>query len=220
VDAEVRPSGAPAIGVLGGTFDPVHLGHVAMAEAARDALNLDRVLLLPTAIPPHKVVPGLTSGAHRVAMLRLAVKGREGLEVCTLELETGGVCFTIDTLRRLREGPPACRPVFVLGTDSLLEIDTWREHEALLREFDLAVIERPGSDLDGSAPGAAGAVPEIDPPAGEGGRVFRLPMRPLPISSTQVRGIAADGGSLDGLVAPAVSRYIRANRLYGQEDQL
>jgi nicotinate-nucleotide adenylyltransferase len=224
---------APVIGVLGGTFDPVHRGHLSMAETALRVLGLERVLLLPTAIPPHKTVPHLTAGPHRAAMLRLALEGRDGLELCTLELDTGRVCYTIDTLRRLRMGPPPSRPVFVLGADSLVEIETWREHEALRREFDLAVIDRPGSPLgDGrllladasvtpiidlsAEPGLHGGRSMVSP--GTGGRIFRLPMDPDPVSSSEVRRAAAAGGDLADLVPAAVARYIRANRLYEKEE--
>jgi len=217
----------PVVGVLGGTFDPVHLGHLAMAETARRLLGLERVLLMPSAIPPHKSPPKLTPARHREAMLRLAVEDRPGLEVHTLELDSGGVCFTVDSLRRLRAGPPALRPVFVLGMDSLLEIGTWREHRSLLREYDLAVIDRPGSALatvrDRLLPEVLGALVEISGPAAAaaalhgdhpGGRVFHLPMDPVPVSSTEIRRLAAAGGNLDGLVPPAVARYIRSNALY------
>jgi GTP-binding protein len=227
-----QPEPAP-VGVLGGTFDPVHRGHLAMAESALRVLGLERVVLLPTAIPPHKSVPHLTSAAHREAMRRLALEGRPGLELSTAELDTGQVCYTIDSLRALREGPPRCNPVFVLGTDSLAEIETWHEHEALLREFDLAVIARPGGGSPQEVPRLPDAFTDrlIDVSAdptdastqdrralGRGGRIFSLPMAPLPISSTQVRRIAAAGGELGDLVPLAVARYIRANGLYRQED--
>lgn len=225
-------TGGPAVGVLGGTFDPVHLGHLEMARTAQRMLGLERLLLLPTAIPPHKSVPGLTSAAHRDAMLRIAVDGEEGLEVETMELDTGAVCYTIDTLRRLRQGPPALRPVFVMGMDSLLEIETWRAHEELVREFDLAVIDRDGEGPEEArrrlpadlvermvelpGPEAAGTAPG-EP--GQGGRIFHLPMTAIPVSSTRVRRLAARGESLAGLVPPAVARYIRDNDLYRQEDR-
>jgi nicotinate-nucleotide adenylyltransferase len=224
-------SAGPVIGVLGGTFDPVHLGHLAMARSALQILGLQRLLLLPTAIPPHKSVPGLTSAAHREAMLRLATAGEPGLKVETLELRTGHVCYTIDTLRRLRRGPPACRPLFVMGMDSLLEIETWREHEQLVREFDLAVIDRNGEGLEQArsrlpadlverlvrvaAPGADTPLPE----PGNGGRIYHLPLEEVPVSSTKIRARAAAGENLDGLVPPAVARYIRDNGLYRREER-
>jgi GTP-binding protein len=226
-EEKASPVDSPVVGVLGGTFDPVHFGHLAMAEAAQRFLGLDRVLLLPSAIPPHKSRPRLTSAQHREAMLRLAVEGRPGMEVSTLELDSGEVCYTIDTLRRLRRGPPPCRPVFVLGTDSLLEIGTWRDHEGLMREFDLAAVDRPGSILQESRARllepAAQSLVELDerepaasapPDLGSGGRIFHLRMAAHPVSSTEVRRLAAEGRSLDGLVPAAVARYIRSNDLY------
>ena len=225
-------TGGPTVGVLGGTFDPIHLGHLAMAQTARQLLHLERVLLLPTAIPPHKSVPGLTAATHREAMLRLAVEDEEGLEVETAELDTGAVCYTIDTLRRLRRGPPPCRPVFVLGMDSLLEIETWRDHESLVGEFDLAVIDRDGEGPEDARrklprdivermvmlPGTSLAADAPQAP-GPGERILHVPMTEVPVSSTRVRRLAARGQSLAGLVPPAVARYIRDNGLYRQEDR-
>lgn len=224
----------PVVGVLGGTFDPVHLGHLALATATRRALRLERVLLLPTAVPPHKSVPRLTAERHREAMLRLAIDGLDGLGISTLELETAGVCYTIDTLRRLREGPPSCRPLFVMGGDSLLDLHTWRDYRALLREFDLVVLDRPGALLldllqqiepwireairEVPEEGIDTEAPEAELP-GRGGRIFHIPIRPLAVSSTEIRRRAAEGRSLDGLVPDSVARYIRRNSLYRQEDQ-
>lgn len=227
-EEEPPGDGCPVVGVLGGTFDPVHLGHLAMAETALRLLDLERVLLMPSATPPHKSRPRLTPARHRAAMLRLAVEGRQGLEVCTMELDSGGVCYTVDSLRRLRRGPPPVCPVFVLGMDSLLDIGTWRDHEDLLWEFDLAVMDRPGAALvevrDRLLPRVADSLVEIgrhgpdDPPGlfqhGAGGRVFHLPMAEVPVSSTEVRQRAARREDLDGLVPPAVDRYIRSNDLY------
>lgn len=212
---------AQAVGVLGGCFDPVHLGHLALAEQARRLLGLRRMLLLLTAAPPHKSSGALSAVEHREAMLRLAVAGREGLEVCELDLAGDRVRYTIDSLRALRDGPPVCRPVFVMGMDSLLEIETWREYRRLLESFDLAVMDRPGGRLSESRRrlpahvanrlvGLESAPPDV----GAGGRIFHLPIDPVPISSTEIRSRVARGLPVDSLVPPGVAGYIRRSGLY------
>jgi nicotinate-nucleotide adenylyltransferase len=209
------------LGVLGGTFDPVHLGHLHVASGVRTALDIPRVLLVPCSIPPHKVRPGLTSSEHRLAMLRLAVAGRDGLEASSLELDRGGVSYTIDTLRALRQDRrPA--PVFVLGLDALLEIRLWREYEALLEEFDLIAVDRPGSDLRAVRaslePDLAFRLVAADSGSlGGGGRIHHLQIPPMPVSSSEVRALAARGMPLDGLVPPEVAGYIQSHGLYRQE---
>jgi nicotinate-nucleotide adenylyltransferase len=210
-----------AVGVLGGRFDPVHLGHLHVAGAIRSRLAFSRVLLMPCAIAPHKRGVALTDGADRLAMVRLAVEGKEGLEASSFELDRGGVSYTIDTLRGLL-ALPDCTPVFILGMDALLEIETWHDHRSLLREFDLVVVDRPGHDLErlpASLPGdvAARIVPAGSEPLGAGGRIHWLAVEPLPISSSEIRARAAESASLDGLVPPEVARYIQRRGLYRQE---
>jgi nicotinate-nucleotide adenylyltransferase len=225
--------GAAVTGVLGGTFDPVHLGHLEVAERSKACMGLEGLLLMPSAIPPHKSRPHLTPARHRLAMLRLAVKERPGIGISTLELDTGGVCYTIDTLRRLSQGGEAISPIFILGTDSLAEIQTWRDYRDIMREFDLAALDRPGNLLVDIAPrlpseitaslvlvpdGPSGQrlVQELQP--GRGGRIFHLPMAPNSVSSSRIRQLVAAGSSIEALVPPAVGRYIQRNALYRQED--
>lgn len=216
----------PAVGVLGGSFDPLHLGHLAVADEVRLRLGLPRVLLTPTARPPHKPPGELSAAHHRSEMVRLAVEGRRGLELCTLELREDRVCYTIDTLRALRGGDPPVDPLFVLGMDSLLQLHTWRERERLQAEFDLVVVERIGEPAhagDRLDRETAARIVKLDSPAdadepGRGGRVFLLSMAPIPISSSQVRACAARGENLAGLVPAAVAAYIERSGLYRQED--
>jgi nicotinate-nucleotide adenylyltransferase len=209
--------------VLGGTFDPVHLGHLHVADAVRRGLGLPRVLLMPCALAPHKTAVRLTEGSDRLAMVRLAVVGKAGLEASSLEVERGGVSYTIDTLRALRGALDGSAPVFILGMDALLEIETWHEHRTLLREFDLVVVDRPGHDLrslPASLPPevAARVVPARARPLGAGGCIHRFPLEPLSISSSEVRARVARSEPLDGLVPPEVARYIQRQGLYRQED--
>ncbi len=209
-----------AVGVLGGTFDPVHLGHLAIAEAARDRLGLRRVWFLPCAVPPHKDPAGVTPAEHRAAMIALAILDRPGLELCDVELRTGRVQYTIDTLRALRHPPWSVNPVFLLGFDSLAELPTWRLPSALLAEFDLVVVDRPDdprsvSPLSPEISRALAATPPRlrDVELGRGGRVFRLPLS-VEISSRAIRARAAAGGPLTGLVPESVARYIQHNHVY------
>jgi nicotinate-nucleotide adenylyltransferase len=218
------------VGVLGGSFDPVHDGHLYIAHEARRWLGLSRVLLMPAAAPPHKDADELSPARHREAMLTLALHGQEGLELSLRELETGRVCYTIDTLRGIRTGPPARLPVFVLGTDSLQQLTTWLSWRDLIHEFDLALIDRVGADarpehdLD---PAVAARIVDLDADpetedlartrVGRGGRIFRVPAPPLPISSSAIRARVRTGGDLGGLVPPSVARYIHRVGLYRQE---
>ena len=220
------------IGVLGGTFDPVHFGHLHAAECVHRVFAPERILVVPCASPPHKARSDLSPAEHRLAMLRLAAESREWLEVSEIEIDRGGISYTVDTLRELARCSPKVAPVFVMGMDSLFEIHTWKSYVELLREFDHVVVDRPGRDLgrarealdtevirrlvpvvfsDGAAAGLSG------PPAGRGGRVYHLPIPPLAVSSSEIRLEAGRGATLDGLVPPPVARYIRAYRLYAQE---
>jgi nicotinate-nucleotide adenylyltransferase len=215
-------SAPPAVGVLGGRFDPIHLGHLRVAESVRRDLAPSRVLLMPCAIAPHKRGAHLTQGADRLAMVRLAVAEKEGLEASSFEIDRGGISYTIDTLRGLRRALPGQAPVFILGMDALLEIETWHDHRSLLAEFDLVVVDRPGHDLrslPASLPSevAARIVPAGSALLGAGGRIHLLAVEPLAISSSEIRARAAASASLDGLVPPEVARYIQRRGLYRQE---
>ena len=213
---------ATAVGFLGGTFDPVHLGHVALAEEVRSRLSLPRVLLAPTAVPPHKTARRLSPADVREAMLRLALRGRVGLELCTLELRRD-VCYTIDTLRTLRDGDPPLRPLLTIGTDALAQIHTWRDYRELLEEFDVVVADRAGQELQRVRPDLEAAITDriVDLPTREGsagGSIYHLPFEPIAVSSSAIRRRAALGESLAGLVPPAVAEYIGRTGLYRREN--
>ncbi len=217
-----------AVGVFGGTFDPVHIGHLHVAQGVRRVFGLPRVLLVPCAIPSHKSPGAIHSADHRIAMLRLALAGQAGLEISTLEVERGGTSFTIDTMLALGGGGRSA-PVFILGLDALADLPTWREHRRLVEEFDLVAVDRPG----GSLPAAVRclgrtigrrivSIPDQNalvglPPPGKGGRIFHLALPPIPVSSREVRALSAAGAPLTSLVPPAVARYIREQVLYREE---
>ncbi len=205
----------------GGTFDPVHNGHLAIARAARDALAT-MVRLLPAADPPHRAAPGATA-EQRAAMLDLAVEGQGGLRVDRRELVRTTPSWTIDTLRELRaEFGEAAPLAFVVGADSLHGLPTWREPQALVAGAHWIVAERPGSALDEHLPPEAARLiagrwtrdPE-DLRRSPGGRVLRLQHPLQPESATDIRRRIADGETWHHLVPPAVGRYIVAHGLYG-----
>jgi len=220
--------------VLGGTFDPPHLGHLHAALAVRRAFALARVLLVPCAVPPHKRRADLTEAFHRLAMARLAVEACPGLEVATLELEREGPSYTIDTLRALERGSPPLRPLLIVGWDALLDLPTWHRHEELVSEFDVVAVHRsPESDAgperrpDASlarrvveVPAESGAGAALESGREEaGGRIYRLMVPPVLVSSSRVRALAAASAPLAGLVPTGVDRYIQAHRLYRRKEE-
>lgn len=214
------------VGVLGGSFDPVHRGHVALARHALRTLGLGRVILLPCAEPPHKPDRALAARHHRLEMLYLAAEDRQGLHVSTFELAQRGVCFTIDTLRALRSGAPSLEPIFLCGSDALADITSWREHEALLSEFDFASVNRPvdtGTARErGWSDSVARRVAPLPaaggPGLGAGGHVYPLDLPAIAVSSSLVRKRLASGQAVFDLVPARVARYIQRHRLYSEED--
>ena len=212
-----------AVGVLGGSFDPVHRGHLELAFRAKAALDLRSVVLLPCAAPPHKPERALAAAYHRLEMLFLAVEGWTGLGVSTFEIARGGVRFTIDTLRALRDADPSAPPVFLLGSDALAEIASWRDYETLLAEFDVAAAVR----NDGEESARRRAWPEsvarreiagsAASDLGAGGRVVAIAAELPAISSSLVRRRRAAGFAVDDLVPARVARYIQRHRLYLEE---
>ncbi len=213
-----------AVGVLGGTFDPVHAGHVHVAEGVRRALALERVLLIPAAVPPHKETANITPARDRLAMVRAAVAGLDGLEVDPIEIERGGTSYTVETLRAMRARADRPLPVFVIGLDSLPDLPGWRDARALVEEFDLVVVDRPGSDVERIRDGLPAMIadrliawsPDDDgrPPLGRGGRIVHLPMATVDVASREIRARVAAGESPGGLVPPSVARYIQEHGLY------
>jgi nicotinate-nucleotide adenylyltransferase len=211
------------VGVMGGTFDPVHLGHVAAAESAGRALALDRVLFVPSCRPPHRAEQPRASAFHRFAMVSLAVADRPHFVASDIELERPGPSYTADTLRRLHEtGYDASQLFFILGTDAFAEIATWRDYPAVLDLGHFVVVARPGQALALTQAHAPELVSRIRLVADGGGEnipgppcaVFLVNAATPNVSSTDIRERAARGDSLAGLVAPAVERHIVRHRLY------
>jgi len=196
--------GARSIGILGGTFNPPHRGHLALARHARDELGLERVLLMPAHSAPHKGEEGDPGPERRLEMCRLAVDGEAGLEVCALEIERGGPSYTVDTLRAIRQSDPEADLTFIVGADMARTLPAWREPRALVELAGLAVAERED----------AGREDVLRALAPLGASVRFLEMGMLEVSSSRVRERVEAGESIEGLVAPAVAEYIDAHGLY------
>jgi nicotinate-nucleotide adenylyltransferase len=203
---DALPSAAE-IGILGGTFNPPHLGHLAVAAHARSELALERVVLMPARIPPHKAVERDPGAEHRLAMCRLLVAGTAGLSACALELEREGPSYTVDTLRAIHASHPQAELTFVVGADIVRTVPAWREPQAILELAELAVAARPGSDRRG--------VLDLLEPLGDGARVRFLDAPRLDVSSSLARARATAGAPIEPLVGPAVAQYIAEHELYG-----
>ena len=196
------------IGILGGTFDPIHLGHLAIAEEALNRLDLDRVILIPAGRPWLKSGHQVSSPAHRLAMAQLAVQDRPGLEVSPIEVDRPGPTYTVDTLVELREDLGSGAELYlILGMDSVRELRRWRDPERLFGMCTVVAVSRPDSvdvssaEIEQSFITARGRT-----------RTIRGPM--LDISATDIRMRVAEGRSISNCVPPSVQRYIRQHGLY------
>jgi nicotinate-nucleotide adenylyltransferase len=194
------------VGILGGTFNPPHLGHLALAQRAASELDLAGVHLIPAHTPPHKRAEPEPGAQHRVEMCRLLVEDAPGLSVCALEVERGGTSYTVDTLRSIHAAHPEVEMTLITGADSARTIPGWREPLALFELADVAVAAREGTDREA----VAGALA----PLLGGARLefLRAPM--LDVSSSQARERAARGEDLEDLVGARVARYISEHGLY------
>lgn len=195
--------GIEKIGLLGGSFDPVHLTHIALADAAWHALGLSQVQLIPAASPWQRHALA-ASGPHRLAMLKLAIGDRPWLRVNPVEIERGGATYTIDTIRQL---PPGQEYYWILGSDQLQNFCSWHRWEEIARRVCLAVALRPGSKA--TAPQAL-----LELLSRQGRSLITLPFTPSGVSATAIRQQLALGKSTDGLLDVAVAQYIQQNALY------
>lgn len=196
------------IGILGGTFDPPHIGHLWLASLAADALALDRVLLMPAARPPHKGGQPISNAADRILMTRLAIADNPLLEISLVEMERSGPSYTVDSLRELQDHYGGSARLFlVMAADSLAQIDTWREPDRILQLAEWAVGPRPGSALPDRA-----ALRDRFGKAAD--RIHLLEGPALQVSGTEIRRRVAAGRVIRYLVPAAVEELIRARGLY------
>ena len=189
-------NGARAIGIMGGTFDPIHLGHLAVAEEAREALVLDRVVFVPAGQPPHKLPGSVTPVRDRVAMVELAIAGNPAFELSTLEVEREGPSFTVDTVESLASSNPEGTLHLILSAETFAELPSWHEPERLFESARMAVVPREGYPAPDPA-WIARAFP------GREDRVDYLGGPRLGLSSTALRTRVAAGRSIRYLVPEA-----------------
>lgn len=193
------------IGVFGGTFNPPHVGHLIAAECTREIIGLDKVLFVPSATPPHKRNMDIVEAHYRVEMLRRALLGNRRFEVSEVEIERGGVSFTVDTLEELAKRNPGDQLFLIVGGDLMAEFHTWKDPENILRLAEIVVMTRPGAqDVHANAPMFKG-------------RVRQCPVPLVDLSSTAIRRRVAGGKSIKYLVPTSVELYIIQQDLYGPE---
>jgi nicotinate-nucleotide adenylyltransferase len=200
------------LGILGGTFDPVHNGHIAAADAAQHALGLDAITLIPSHIPPHRRDPVGATGEQRYAMVALAATERPGWSASRVEVDRQGASYTYDTLVALRKTVSVeAQYFFILGADAFAEIASWSRYPAVLDLAHFVVVSRPGITLDSLRERVPSA---FNRPSSPESRVILVAANTPDISSTDIRRRVRAGHSLSGLVPDAVAEYISTQRLY------
>ena len=221
-----RGLSAGPIGILGGTFDPIHHGHVRLAEEVADALGFVQVRIIPARIPPHRATPSVTS-AHRLEMVRLACSGNPRFQVDERECLRDGPSYTVDTLTELRaelgDEQPLC---LLMGVDAYQALTTWSRWEQLFALSHIIIAQRPGFELDaGQLPTALAREhlarrtrESVDLRVAPRGRVLAMDIPPLEISATAIRAALREGRSARYLLPDAVLDYIDRNRLYKDFD--
>ncbi|KUG04262.1 nicotinate-nucleotide adenylyltransferase [hydrocarbon metagenome] len=197
-----------SLGILGGTFNPVHFGHLIAAECARVEFGLDRVIFVPARIPPHKDARGILAEEKRYQMVEIAVRNNPAFEVSDLELKREGVSYTIDTIEYYRETYPGCRIFFIMGLDSLFILDTWKDIERLAEMCRFIIVTRPGYNINDE-----GKLRDRLPPVFWRQADF-IPIPGLDISSSDIRKRVSNGKPIRYMLPANVERYIRENYLY------
>jgi nicotinate-nucleotide adenylyltransferase len=210
------PKSGPRLGIFGGSFDPVHFGHLELARACHEQAKLDEVWFMPTAIQPLKQGGPQASDDHRVEMLQLAIDNLESepgrprpqrnFRVCTLEIDRGGYSYTVDTLRQIHEELPEARLFFLMGADALRDVPNWKEPAEIFRLARPLVVARAGEPAPDLSAIASLCTAE-NPPQ-------HVAMRPINISSSEIRRRVAAGETLEGLLPQSVAEYIGARGLY------
>lgn len=215
------------IGILGGTFNPIHYGHLAASEEVRERLKLDKVLFVPSFLPPHKRKEEIPSASQRLEMVRLAVADNDHFEISEIEISRGGKSYTVDTIAGLRASDPGTEFFFITGVDSFLEIETWKDWQHLLSLCAFVVLSRPGyhfSDLlkIGFIKSARKKLLSLDRGAIQHAKIradrFTLYLEFIShydISSTMIRKRLRRGGSVKYLLPDPVENYIIKNKIYG-----
>jgi nicotinate-nucleotide adenylyltransferase len=194
------------VGIFGGTFDPIHLGHLIIAEELRYRLGLDRLIFLPSSQPPHKTGRVVSPVADRLAMLELAIAGNPRFVVSTVDVDRPGLSYTADSLTILQQQYLGAQLDFLMGQDSLRDLPTWHEPNRIALQARLVVALRPGVEVD------LERVYEAVPAARD--RVVLVPVRLIAISSREIRRRVREGGPITYQVPAQVEAYIREKELY------
>jgi len=194
------------IAIMGGTFNPIHIGHLVCAEEAVSQYGLDRVLFMPTGIPPHKEVEAGVGSEDRFRMTQIAIAGNPRFEVSRYEIDKKALCYTVDTLRHFRAEMPDAQLFFISGTDAVIEILEWKDPEEVLNLATMIAATRPGFPLEE----IPGKVRELM----EEGRVRVMEIPCIGVSSSLVRARVSAGRSIRYLVPEAVERFIEKEKLY------
>jgi nicotinate-nucleotide adenylyltransferase len=210
------------IALMGGTFNPVHIAHLRIAEEARELLGLDRLVFIPAADPPHKLLSGEIEFYQRCEMVRLAIAGNPAFELSDIEGKRAGKSYSIDTINSFCTQFPDDRIFFIIGSDSFFEIGLWHRYDEIFRACNLIVVERPGRPVTNPLAALPVAIrdqfvytPESNGLQHESGQLIHfLKGCPLDISSTEIRRMLAAGHSISYLVPSAVEAYINNQRIY------
>ena len=189
------------IGILGGTFDPPHNGHIAVARAALKEFNLQKVLFIPAKYPPHKPVETVTSEKDRLNMLQLALRDIPEFEISDIELVREGLSYSVDTLREIKKLYKNMEIIFIIGADNISEMESWYRPDEIFKYATVVSFNRPGYESRGKYKMKI--------------RLFN--MQPVDVSSTDIRERVGAGRSIEGLVSDPVREYIEKNKLYGNK---
>lgn len=198
------------LGIFGGTFDPVHYGHLLLAEACREQCRLDELWFVPAAVPPHKQERTLSPAKDRVEMLRLAIAGHSSFSVSILEIDLGGVSYTVKTLEAVHSARPEAMLFFPMGADSLRDLPTWREPRRICELAIPIIVRRAGSPEPDLSALATLALPERCAEI----KGYQIEMPVIELSSTDIRGRVSKGQSIRFRTPRAVEKYIETQGLY------
>jgi len=200
------------IGIMGGTFDPIHIGHLILAERVRDSKELDQVIFIPTGVNPLKKDKNISSSVHRLEMLRLAIESNPYFSISTIEIERGGLSYTIDTLRALRVKYKDDDLYFIIGSDIIFQLEKWKDFKELFKLCKFILVDRPGNEYK-----------EIDEKIQEININYqlsfeRITLPLMDISSSDIRNRVKSKKSIKYLVPTNVEDYIKKHKLYLEEE--